>query len=59
MDANFAEAVHGIPQFIIERQLDHFDKAGARCGTLVRAELAGLDKQAHGAQARVAGMQKA
>ena len=56
---NFAKAMHGIPQFIIDRQLGHFDKADARCGTLVHAELASLDKQAQGAQARAAGMQKA
>lgn len=46
--ANFAEAMHGISQFIIDRQLGHFDKADPKWGKLVREELATHDKQAQG-----------
>ncbi|MHB8425064.1 MAG: catalase-related domain-containing protein [Gammaproteobacteria bacterium] len=42
--ANCAEAMHGIPQFIIDRQLDHFDKADPTWGKMMRKELATLDK---------------
>lgn len=50
--ANFAEAMHGIPQFIIARQLGHFDKADPKWGKGVRGALVKLDKQAQGKTAR-------
>ncbi|OIQ71717.1 catalase [mine drainage metagenome] len=50
--ANFAESLHGIPQFIIDRQLGHFDKADPKWGKLVREELALLDRQVQGRTAR-------
>ncbi|WP_102959655.1 catalase [Mangrovicella endophytica] len=39
---NIAEAMYGIPQFIIDRQLGHFDKVHADYGAGVRKALAGV-----------------
>jgi len=38
--SNIATAMEGVPQFIVERQLAHFDKADAAYGAGVRAALA-------------------
>uniref|UniRef100_E6PV21 Catalase immune-responsive domain-containing protein n=1 Tax=mine drainage metagenome TaxID=410659 RepID=E6PV21_9ZZZZ len=45
---NFAEAMRGIPQFIIERQLVHFDKADPKWGKGVREALVKLDQAGAG-----------
>ncbi len=37
---NIANAMHGVPQFIIDRQLAHFDKASTKYGEGVRKALA-------------------
>jgi catalase len=38
--SNIATAMSGVPGFIVERQLAHFDKADAAYGAGVRAALA-------------------
>nr|WP_231993335.1 catalase [Mitsuaria sp. 7] len=40
---NIAESMRGVPAFIIDRQLGHFDKADADYGRVVRAALSTLD----------------
>jgi catalase len=43
--SNIATAMSGVPQFIVERQLAHFDKADPAYGAGVRAALAAADSQ--------------
>jgi catalase len=38
--SNIATAMTGVPQFIVDRQLGHFDKADPAYGAGVRAALA-------------------
>ncbi|MFX1680367.1 catalase [Mitsuaria sp. CC2] len=40
---NIAESMRGVPSFIIDRQLGHFDKADPAYGRVVRAALSALD----------------
>ena len=40
---NIAESMRGVPAFIIDRQLGHFDKADPDYGRVVRAALTALD----------------
>jgi catalase len=40
---NIAESMRGVPAFIIDRQLGHFDKADPAYGRVVRAALSTLD----------------
>ena len=41
---NIAEAMHGVPDYIVERQLGHFDKADPAYAAGVRAALAAHPK---------------
>lgn len=40
---NIAESMRGVPAFIVDRQLGHFDKADPAYGQVVRAALSALD----------------
>jgi catalase len=41
--SNIATAMTGVPQFIVERQLGHFDKADPAYGAGVRVALAAAE----------------
>ena len=54
---NIAEAMYGIPQFIIDRQLGHFDTVSAAYGAGVRRAHAAIDAR-HGADATMQTVKK-